>query len=156
MDGTVIEPSGGYTNQIPLSTDSSGNPYNNGQGWKADTRLSASSGYAEVGSSGTDITGYIPVKPGDVIRMKNIMIPYANTSGYSNVAYAFNSDKTGLNAVQLCSNASSSFKISTDDNGNVIQFTVDSTFIGGNAGYIRINAAEITSESVITVNEEIE
>lgn len=58
-----------YTNQVPISIDTSGNIYN-GTGWKTQYRLSASSGGEREKNYGS-ITGFIPVAAGDIIRFKN-------------------------------------------------------------------------------------
>ena len=64
------------TNQIDNAVDNNKNPYNDGIGYKNDTRLSLSSG--ETGLSGYTVTGFIEVKQGDTIRFANI-----NTSSTS-------------------------------------------------------------------------
>ena len=64
------------TNQIDNAVDNNKNPYNDGIGYKNDTRLSLSSG--EAGLSGYTVTGFIEVKQGDTIRFANI-----NTSSTS-------------------------------------------------------------------------
>lgn len=65
------------TNQVPNSKASDGTPYNGGQGYKDNTRLSLSAG--ESSQNGYTVTGFIPVKVGDTIRFKNV-----NTSSTSN------------------------------------------------------------------------
>ncbi len=64
------------TNQVPNSKAADGTPFNGGQGYKDNTRLSLSSG--ESVQNGYTVTGFIPVAVGDTIRFKNV-----NTSSSS-------------------------------------------------------------------------
>ena len=64
------------TNQVPNSKAADGTPYNGGQGYKDNTRLSLSAG--ESAQNGFTVTGFIPVEVGDTIRFKNV-----NTSSSS-------------------------------------------------------------------------
>lgn len=64
---TEPEPGPGYTNQIPISTDESGGIYN-GTGYKTGVRLNSSGEETEATSSIT--SGFIPFKPGDVLRVQ--------------------------------------------------------------------------------------
>ena len=96
-----------YTNQIPISTDTSGSVYN-GVGYKEKTRGNSSGAEATVdNASATNpvfFTGFIPCKQGDVIRLKNCYL-YAsannNSSVYGSDAFAlrsglYNSSKTKI------------------------------------------------------------
>lgn len=56
----------GYINQIPVSVDSDGSVYNT-IGYKSGYRLSSSG--TEKALAGSFVTGFIPVKAGDVIRI---------------------------------------------------------------------------------------
>lgn len=57
-----------YTNQVPLSVDANGAIYN-GVGHKSGVLLNTSG--AEISGSGVAVSGYIPVKKGDIIRIKD-------------------------------------------------------------------------------------
>lgn len=59
------------TNLIPLAVNSNGDPYNNGQGYKQDYRLSTSTSL-EKSCIGAYVSGYIPYTHGDTIVLKNI------------------------------------------------------------------------------------
>lgn len=63
---TVTAPA--YTNQIPLSVDASGAVYN-GTGYKSGVYLNSAG--EELSGSGVATSGYIPVKKGDIIRIKD-------------------------------------------------------------------------------------
>lgn len=77
-----------YTNQIPISQDANGNVYNV-TGYKNDVRLNSSG--AEVEMAYAIVTGYIPVKAGDVIRFSGVYVD--GTSGGQN-SWFYANDKT--------------------------------------------------------------
>ena len=123
-------------------------------GFEENKYISASSGYAVKDRSGVDLTGYIPVKAGDIVYLKDVTMP--DSSGYENKVYFFDSSKTGVNAFSLPSTATALNVVYT--NGNLTQFSIDGAHIGetsGGTGYIRIGAANIDNASIITVNEVI-
>lgn len=133
-------------NQIPLSTDASGNPFNNGQGWKTGYRLSGSSG-AETAQDNTEVTGFIPINADSTVYMKGIIDDGTHVVG------TYDSSYVTLKTLSLGN-------IGTFD-GNVVAMP-----ISGNAwnnigldktkvAFMRICANEITSESIITINQPI-
>ena len=154
---TILDPDApSYTNQLPLATDTDGSIYN-GVGYASGLRLN-SSGAAE-GYDGSYLTGFIPVKMGDVVRLKNVTwqngVTTGLNSGNQRVSF-YDANKAHLsqtNAIGL-GGALSGVK---DANGIWTQFTVKN-WSGGNitnAAFFRLNCAGITSESIITINEEI-
>lgn len=154
---TVPDPNApSYTNQLLLATDTDGSVYN-GVGYASGQRLN-SSGAAE-GYNGSYLTGFIPVKFGDVVRLKNVTwqngVTTGLNSGNQRISF-YSADKAHLgqtNAIGLGGTLSGV----KDANGIWIQFTVKN-FSGGdltNAAFFRLNCAGITAESIITVNEEI-
>ena len=160
-----------YTNQIPLSTDSSGNLYNGGKGWKADTRLNSSG--AEASYTGIEVTGFIPVKLGDVIYLKNVGAyahgSYANAQQQYFAVYDANKNKlesalisyldvTGYKAVEfentdLSVNGRKIIRIST---AYAASSDGSKDWRKSNMAYFRLSAAEITDDSIITVNQPID
>lgn len=118
-------------------------------GYKTDTYVSASSGFIEKEKSGVDLTGYIPVKTGDILRFKNITIPETNSSGYDNEIYLFDSNKTGTGSGDVQEMTGSEWSMQFE-NGYLVQLKY-----GGSGGFIRINATHIDDTSIITINEEI-
>ena len=139
-----------YTNQIPISTDANGNIYN-GKGYKE--RYYMSNG-TESANNTTDLTGFIPCKVGDVIRLKNM--PF-NVSVLNCRLTLFGENKNFISQY----NVNSPWYMDTvmagvkDANGNYIQWTVQNRDTAVNCKYIRISAADITDESIVTINEEI-
>jgi hypothetical protein len=68
--GTVLwKKPASYVNQVSKSIGSDGKPFNGGLGYQNNQELSGSSGSQRAGSN-TTVTGFIPVKQGDVIRIK--------------------------------------------------------------------------------------
>lgn len=157
FDYTVIDPSApSYTNLLPSATDTDGSIYN-GVGYASGQRLN-SSGAAE-GYNGSYLTGFILVKMGDVVHLKNVKwqngVTTGLNSGNQRVSF-YSADKAHLgqtNAIGLGGTLSGV----KDANGIWTQFTVKN-FSGvtlDNAAYFRLNCAEISGDSIITINEEI-
>lgn len=139
-----------YTNQIPISTDTDGSVFN-GTGYK--------SGYYLTGSgaidswSGVEVTGFIPCKYGDVVRLSGITMTSTNANAsIINRVLCYQSDKSTVTAIRNAKTSSIKWWDATyDSDNNVVQFTC----YDKDTAYIRICAEEISSKSVITVNEEI-
>ena len=119
-------------------------------GYTKNTRLSASGGFAEKTQEGVDITGFIPIQFGDVLRFRNITIPQTSVSGYDNEIYIFDSDKNGTASGDITELIGTGIWAAVWENGCLVQLTY-----GAAVGYCRINATHIDNASVITVNEEI-
>ena len=139
------------TNWIPKATDINGNIYN-GKGFKENTMVTSSN---EYGNSETDATGYIPIKHADIVRMENMVISPASDE---NCITFYDSNYDFLFAVK---SGSSWYwgKLAgvTNSNGDYIQFTMNTTIQAefNNAVYMRITANDISTESILTINEEI-
>lgn len=154
---TVINPSApSYTNLLPSAIDTDGSIYN-GVGWKEGYRLSSDG--APTDQNGSYLTGFIPVKFGDVVHLKNVKwqngVTTGLNSGNQRVSF-YDANKVHLgqtNAIGLGGTLSGV----KDENGIWTQFTVKnwSGVDLGNAAYFRLNCAEISGDSIITVNEEI-
>lgn len=99
VDGVVVyvPPADAYTNLVPTSIDTDGSIYN-GTGYNINSRLS-SSGAVSSGTNGT-ITGFIKVKPGDVVRFASkgdiINWPFSNAT---NCIHCYNSSKNSVGRV---------------------------------------------------------
>ena len=157
FDYTVIDPSApSYTNLLPSATDTDGSIYN-GVGWEKGYRLGSDG--APSGQNDSYLTGFIPVKFGDVVHLKNVKwqngVTTGLNSGNQRVSF-YDANKVHLaqtNAIGLGGTLSGV----KDDNNIWTQFTVKnwSGVDLGNAAYFRLNCAEISGDSIITVNEEI-
>ena len=139
-----------YTNQVPLSVDASGAIYN-GVGYKSGVSLNSSG--AEIPSSGAAVSGYIPVKKGDIIRIKDT----SQANFDMTLMMALTADKAGTancgkDIVAIRTNAVYG-TITT--NGNVV--TWDTSGIGyyfwDNFAWLRVTTH--SADAIVTVNEEI-
>lgn len=157
FDYTVVDPSApSYTNLLPSAIDTDGSIYN-GVGWEKGYRLGSDG--APTGQNDSYLTGFIPVKFGDVVHLKNVKwqngVTTGLNSGNQRVSF-YDANKAHLgqaNAIGLGGMLSGV----KDDNNIWTQFTVKnlSGVDLGNAAYFRLNCAEISGDSIITVNEEI-
>lgn len=131
-----------YTNVLPTAINSDGTDFvgtNGEDGYKTDCRVSSSG--EEKTSTTTDCTGYIPVKSGDVIRIKNIE---REKAGYSTAYFFTSSFAKTIGIVDVAG-------IDPDSEG-IYTFTIPDN---ANTVYTRITVGGFNAESVITVNEEI-
>lgn len=126
----------GFTNQIPISINTSGTVYN-GVGYKAGYRLSTSSGN-ESAASGMTVTGFIPVPSSATIRIKGIDL----TSGNSTYAW-YGADFKFISGAYCNGNFEAA-----DANG------VRKKAFTNAAGYVRISGA-FGENPIITINEPI-
>ena len=130
-------------------------------GYTDNMRINSSGGIVAWGYQETnhaDVTGYIPCKAGDIIRVKNMPIPDTFTSGtYWNNVASFDANKNYISqfALYTLANDSNAAYNRVIEDGNVVQFTVAPSLLGENIAYIVINAKDITDESEVYVNSEI-
>lgn len=157
FDYTVIDPSApSYTNLLPSAIDTDGSIYN-GVGWKEGYRINGSGEPEEI--NGSYLTGFIPIKMGDIVHLKNVKWQYGVTTGLSSANQRvsfYDARKTQL-AQATGSSLGGLLSGVKDDNNIWTQFTVKnlSGVTLDNAAYFRLNCAEISGDSIITVNEEI-
>ncbi len=131
------EDSGAYANLLETA------------GYADGYRLSAANGMPVINAN-TDLSGFIPVKKGDVVRLKNVEMPDTTDSYYAVVGY-YLPDQTYLNVDDMHSALREAVPV-YDKYGNLVQFTVTNE----QAAFLRICARKMDSHSVITVNEPIE
>ena len=130
-----------YTNWIPLSTDASGNPYNNGLGYKTGWRVNSSG--VEKEASDMCLTGFMPVSPGDTIRLKNVQV--ASNGGYSTPYLRFYGANYTSNMAEL------STEDMVEDTDGIITVTAPSA----SYSFFRASLGIIDDTSIITINQEI-
>lgn len=161
-EGTTIQK---YTNQVPKSIDTDGSVYN-GCGYEYGLRLS-SSGVTKA-QAVSYVTGYMPARAGDVIRIfgcgwgtnlnaNNYICAY--DSNFSFIGARSTSVTSGKTLTTYSTNILDSFD--WNDNGDATLVLADVT----NIAYIRINSKGQTASSdrqeydiedmIVTVNEEI-
>lgn len=147
-----------YTNQITISTDTDGSVYN-GIGYAEGKRISASGGSISD-STAVDLTGFIPIAMGDVVRMKNVDFVWA-TVGSGGGLHFYSADKatkliTYNTGVYSEDGLTAGLSCEYDDSGNLVKFTVAGYGGLSDPAYLRVCASNIDGASIITVNEEIE
>ena len=164
LDGTIVIP---FVNQVPISIDTNKLVYDD-DGWKGKTRLSASSGGVKADTSGASITGFIPVKKNDLVRMQitaDVAVWDKTTlnSGWNIIAY-YDSSFTWLGSLCPLQSGGQVYGICTASdqptgstaNGGTVSFTVPSN---DNIAYVRLSLSDENnsgiSSLIVTVNEEI-
>lgn len=124
-------------------------------GYAENRECSTTSGTERDSTAGYDLTGYIELKPNDVVRLKNVVMP-ANVTDRRNHVYLYAADKSYIGHFICCTsdstNGGDQMNPVFDDSGNLIQFTNREA---PSWTYIRINAQQIDETSIITINEEI-
>lgn len=111
-------------------------------GYKSGIRIYHGDGEEKVVSA-CEGTGFIPVKTGDVVYIKNVTV---ETNGNSGLAY-YDAGKAYISGYYLGSNSVLGGAV----NGEAASFNVTAA----NAAYIRFSAYVIDSTSIITVNEQL-
>lgn len=152
ITATAVTQAPSYTNQVPISTDSTGAIYNN-IGYKDGYRISDNGVDEEYGHK--SVTGFIPIKKGDTIRIKGI---YNNDVNSCRMC-TYNSSKT-FKAVRNGSIFAStgSYSLLND----IMTYTPNEYFVDDATRYFRFSCdtgahtgQEDGSKLIITVNEEI-
>lgn len=148
-----------YTNWVKKATENDGiTIYNNGKGYKENYRINSSG--TETAAANWTITGFIPVKKGDIVRFKNCYV--YNMTGITTTnrmhftfydeTFTKNEEST---TYQVGSPPSSSWSPVHGDNNDLIQVKIPTSY-SATFAYMRITLDELNENSVITVNEEID
>lgn len=153
ITATAIAQGPSYTNQIPISTDSTGAIYNN-IGYKDGYRLTNSGVDEEYGHK--SVTGFIPIKKGDTIRIKGVY----NNDVTSCRMCTYDSSKT-FQAVRNGSIFATTGIYSLS--GDVMTYTPNEYLVTDTTRYFRFSCdtgphtgEEDGSKLIITINEPIE
>lgn len=148
-----------YTNQIPISTDASGDVYGT-NGYALNTRINGSG--AVVSGDGCLTTGFIPCAVGDTIRLNKFVTSLSTYGGYAKLTFydAGRTKISGTNANKFGSSYGYSQK-------TPLVFVVPSTVYSSddladkslaNAAYARFTIGgynEAADSIICTINEEI-
>lgn len=148
-----------YTNLVPASIDTDGSIFNGGLGYLVGYRLSSSGATKEAAYNA--VTGFIPAKAGDVVRITGCGWYHQNAGNY---LCAYKADFTFLGAV-TSSGVTYSTKVWDSVSIDGVLATVTLADVADIA-YIRASAAsdaayeydqglELGADMVVTVNEEI-
>ena len=139
-----------YTNRLLFSIDADGESIYNGKGYKENVRWSTSNN-AEQATDGAYLSGYIAASAGDIIRLKNITISNTETNRNFCTIYCCSEFGNMENGLQLANTINERLSPVWDENGNLVQFTMQEGTM-----YFRLQAAYIGADSIVTVNEPIE
>ncbi len=156
-----------YKNQLRSATDADGNVYegtdasgNTVYGYTENKRINSSS--VETTATGWDLTGYIPVTLGDVVRFKNMeYLDISEDGGATARTQFYFYDETFTRVTSsalhsLTSLPSSAWEPVYGENGDVVQMTIPTSSGDGSAiKYMRICCGDLNENSIITLNEEI-
>ena len=151
-----------YTNQIPIATDESGATVSNGMMY-ANMRWSYSTGNLSA-AEGHWISGFIPAKVGDMIRVR-WNNKHTQASGYISLR-AFDASKQALvgafsfNRMNTPEYEGLDFQnapgYSFDYANGIVDFTIpECGYTPAGMAYIAFCLAGDASEAIVTVNEEI-
>lgn len=156
-----IPASASYTNVLPLATDETGGIYN-GVGYKENMRINSSHVPTSDGATGWDLTGFIgPLAIGDVIRFKDVAfmdMTGANGSISRAVINFYDAEfnwTLGTADYSPSNLMSAAWNAVYDEDGNVKQFTIPTSYKNEQVVYMRICADDFNENSIITINEEI-
>ena len=156
---------GGYTNQVPISTDTDGSIFN-GVGYKENVRLSSSGGISSSEQNGSVTTGFIPWG-GDtsVLRMAGVewKDSTANHGGHYYInCYDANKKFLRYLSAQEAPGYTHVVTVTRDSSGiETVKFNEEygttNEMLNGfrTAKYIRINAYGKGTDMIVTINEEI-
>ncbi len=138
VNGLCVWERVGYTDQIALSTDFDGSVYN-GIGYMPGTIITVGSVgvVSAYSNAGYAATGFIPARPGDVLRVVNMRRLYS--------ICAYGADKQ----------YSGGANVSVTLNGAVGTFVLDADTYGDSFSYIRLTVTDPYEGMAATINEEM-
>lgn len=157
LDGKKIWEAVTYKNWVQYSTEADGvTIYNGGLGYKDGYRIRSGGAEAESGNV-TTITGYIPFKQGDILRIYPAFIGCntENTINFFDAAFTNLGQYTDIGVVYgICGNGSAWKSIETARDG-VSVVDISGVTNGGEIAYVRIGNYIHADESVITSGSEM-
>lgn len=138
-----------YKNWVPFSTEADGKTiFNGGLGYKNNSRLNSSA--AVVTLDGYTVTGYIPARAGNIVRVKGVSFDSAHNSGC--YFWTFDSSFTKLKSERPSDSSTADISITQEGNGVIAFSLVD---YNTSVRYIRLSAYGDGANAIVTVNEEI-
>lgn len=141
-------------NMLTQAVDSSGNPYNSGQGYKSGYRLSSSGG--ESAQSGCYVSGFMPCTYGQTVEFDGFNLLTSGDSGY-NYCYicAYDSRFVLIKSAYAKDMAAISSNHAVSDDNNCLASITLTTSTGStslsNMAFIRISAIRIDENPAIYI-----
>lgn len=136
-----------YKNWIPFAIDTDKSIFNK-VGYKNNSRLNSSA--AVVTLDGYTVSGYIPARAGDIVRVKGVAFDSAHNTGC--YFWTFDSSFTKLKSERPADGSTADISITQEGNG-VTAFHL--VAYNTNVRYIRFSAYGDGANLIVTVNEEI-
>ena len=137
------------TNQIPISIDTDGSIFNE-KGYIVDYRIN-SSGEA-ISESGIYITGFIPCRSGDIVRLHGV--PILSTSSVMDIRLGFYD--SSMNSIKAPFwkeiYADTNIKKDINSEGRLKSFVIPTYW--SPVAYVRFGSYYMDKYSIITINEE--
>lgn len=142
-----------YTNQVTISTDSSGNVYNK-TGYKDGYRINSTG--SEAALTGYACTGFIPFTKGQTIRLGGKGITFADY-GCMMMFYDENKKYLSNSGIDYSKVGKETYGAWTEEKNSVFCLKVKDTYptAMGTKGYIRISAKGTGANMIVTLDEEI-
>lgn len=138
----------GWENLLKKATDLDRVTVYGGVGYLAGKRINSSGSVVDCTDYPTNCaSGFIPCKPGDVLRVKNF-----STKQYNCYVVTFDSANNKTAQVQIHARNMDEFDNSTSD--YYFSETLSASVYGENFNAVRINGV-FDADTVVTVNEEI-
>ena len=144
-----------YTNQIPLSTDENDNIF----GYIAESTIRGTGSVETDSTHSGYVTGYIPVKEGDVIRIKDPSQPnFPTTVSFGLYKYKGYEPPSGADIAKtvgtMVSNANNAFGEITIE-GNVLTWKLVNLNVYYWKDFTYARIMTMSADSIVTVNEEL-
>ena len=155
-DGVILWEAG-YVNQVPISIDTDGSVYN-GIGYKDGYRVR--SGGTEAAMNNCSVTGYIPYKPGDVLRIYPAFtgLNAQNAINFADASFANLGQATASGAAYgICVDANASLWKAAVANvvGDVSVIDISNIPNATAVAYVRVTNLCSGAQMIVTVNEEV-
>lgn len=146
-------------NMITRAVNTDGTEFvgpNGEDGYKTGYRLNSSG--TETAAAGIGVTGYIPVKFGDVVYFKNIAYALGIVDGESNYLAVYDSAFKLIASVKSTTLTDANYYLFKPINTDPTTGQISSLRLADGSrdyGYLRMSSRLLNADSVITVNQEI-
>lgn len=160
-DGCVYENmqrmTGEIRNELLFASDVGRVAFNGGLGYVDNMRYSTSS-FSDKVTEGWDVTGFIPAKAGDTIRLQDVdFFDFASSSSrarfiYFDRAYQYVSCSDFFGSI---GDMTSDWNPVANDDGQLVRCVIPDS-LASEIAYIRLTVSDIRPESIVTVNNLLE
>ena len=123
-------------------------------GYQEQKRVNSSGAVVSWTSNPTDLTNYIPCKPGDAVKLEGFSIPCTYTNGvYYQTLALYGADKTWIKSIILSTDIAANVTgVSlVEENGYIVGFTLNESFVGSEVAYMIITSQDINENSKVLI-----